>query len=59
MQGYLCVVKKIAGFNYQCKTRALLCRKALPLVKGWDVGDFTFYLKPSLQKNLLGSCLNQ
>ena len=52
MQGCVCVVLKIAGFKYKCKPRAFICMKSLPLVKGWDVGDFTFYLKPSLQKNL-------
>ena len=41
----MCVVLKISGFKYQCKPMAFICRKTLPLVKGWDVVAFTFYLR--------------
>ena len=53
----MCVVLKIAGFKYQCKPRAFLCRKNLPMVKGWDVGCFYFlyYEKLSLRQHLLGN----
>ena len=30
-QGYMCVVLIIEGFKSQCKPRAFLCRKTLPL----------------------------
>ena len=51
------VVLKIAGFKSQCKPRAFLFRKTLPLVKGWDVGCFYFlyYNKLSLKQHLIGN----
>ena len=53
----MCVVLKTAGFKSQYKPRAFLCRKTLPLVKGWDVGCFYFlyYDKLSLRQHLLGN----
>ena len=51
------VVLKTSGFKSQCKPRAFLYKKNLPLVKGWDVGCFYFlyYEKLSLRQHLLGN----
>ena len=38
MQGCVYVVLKFSGFKYQCKPRAFLYRKTLPLVKVWYLG---------------------
>ena len=41
-QSCVCVVLKIAVFKSQCKPRALLLSKTIPLVKEWDVVCFYF-----------------
>ena len=39
----VCGAKTCAGFKPQWKPKTFLCRKTIPLVKGWYVGDFCLH----------------
>ena len=53
----VCGAKKCAGFKYQYKPKALLCRKNLQFVKGWDVGACYYILsnRPCVNNCLVGA----